>query len=381
LLQSVPGSKKALPKAAGSDSDNEDEKPLPKNAKAPAKRKPAKQEVSSSESEESEDQDMSADDASKPLAGFAICMTGTLSIGRKEMTSKLEKLGATVTASVTKTTTHLLMSPDVSGTAKCNAAESKGVTCILETDLDRLIKNGSMPKTKSTLRPAPNSIPIPVSLPPPKASQARKKVKVQDEKAIEEEDEEADHECDNEKEQTETDQGNEENHQKHICECGHDYGSQYRKESHLRGPIHQAWMKQQEKKKKLQALAPTLTKDPIGPCDPAESEYNLLAGQYSDFQELSWSDFRALTSEDFETALSEAKVKAVHKPKLRRLLAHAKSTCGPVSTALDSTCHLDKLEDNLAVRVLSMCVTDLQELSPLRQVNIVLKQELDNSFR
>ena len=67
-------------------------------------------------------------------------MTGTLaSMGREEAEDKLRALGATVTSSVTKTTTALIVG-EKPGKSKLEKAEKLGIVTINEEDFLRLIK-------------------------------------------------------------------------------------------------------------------------------------------------------------------------------------------------------------------------------------------------
>ncbi|MBQ3353192.1 NAD-dependent DNA ligase LigA [Candidatus Saccharibacteria bacterium] len=75
-----------------------------------------------------------------PLVGKSYIVTGTLaSMGREEAEDKLRALGATVTSSVTKTTTALIVG-EKPGKSKLEKAEKLGIVTINEEDFLRLIK-------------------------------------------------------------------------------------------------------------------------------------------------------------------------------------------------------------------------------------------------
>ena len=76
----------------------------------------------------------------KPLAGKSYVVTGTLdSMGRDEAESKLRDLGATVTGSVTKNTTALIIGEKPGG-SKMSKAEKLGISVIHESDFLDLIR-------------------------------------------------------------------------------------------------------------------------------------------------------------------------------------------------------------------------------------------------
>lgn len=76
----------------------------------------------------------------KPLAGKSYVVTGTLdSMGRDEAESKLRELGATVTGSVTKSTTALIIGEKPGG-SKMSKAEKLGISVIHESDFLDLIR-------------------------------------------------------------------------------------------------------------------------------------------------------------------------------------------------------------------------------------------------
>ncbi len=79
-------------------------------------------------------------DVSKlPLTGQSYIITGTLSsMGREEAEEKLRELGATVTSSVTKTTTALIAG-EKPGKGKTDKAEKLGIKTIGESDFLKLI--------------------------------------------------------------------------------------------------------------------------------------------------------------------------------------------------------------------------------------------------
>ena len=79
-------------------------------------------------------------DASKlPLTGQSYIITGTLSsMGREEAEEKLRELGATVTSSVTKTTTALIAG-EKPGKGKTDKAEKLGIKTIGESDFLKII--------------------------------------------------------------------------------------------------------------------------------------------------------------------------------------------------------------------------------------------------
>ncbi len=80
-----------------------------------------------------------ADQSELPLSGKSYIVTGTLaSMGREEAEEKLRELGATVTSSVTKTTTALIAG-DKPGKGKTDKAAKLGIPTIDEQDFLKLI--------------------------------------------------------------------------------------------------------------------------------------------------------------------------------------------------------------------------------------------------
>ena len=80
-----------------------------------------------------------ADQSALPLSGKSYIVTGTLaSMGREEAEEKLRELGATVTSSVTKTTTALITG-DKPGKGKTDKAAKLGIPTIGERDFLKLI--------------------------------------------------------------------------------------------------------------------------------------------------------------------------------------------------------------------------------------------------
>ena len=74
-----------------------------------------------------------------PLEGRSYIVTGTLStMGREEAEEKLRSLGATVTSSVTKNTTALIVG-EKPGKSKTEKAEKLGTTIIHENEFLELI--------------------------------------------------------------------------------------------------------------------------------------------------------------------------------------------------------------------------------------------------
>lgn len=74
-----------------------------------------------------------------PLAGKSYIVTGTLSsMGREEAEDKLRSLGATVTSSVTKTTTALIVG-DKPGKSKVEKADKLGIKKIDESIFKSII--------------------------------------------------------------------------------------------------------------------------------------------------------------------------------------------------------------------------------------------------
>lgn len=81
------------------------------------------------------------DKSAAPLAGKSYIVTGTLkSMGREEAEDKLRALGATVTSSVTKTTTALITGEKPGG-SKVKKAESLGIPQISENDFLNLLES------------------------------------------------------------------------------------------------------------------------------------------------------------------------------------------------------------------------------------------------
>ena len=77
--------------------------------------------------------------ARMPLAGKSYIVTGTLSsMGREEAEDKLRELGATVTSSVTKNTTALIVG-DKPGKSKTEKAEKLGIATISEDEFLKLL--------------------------------------------------------------------------------------------------------------------------------------------------------------------------------------------------------------------------------------------------
>lgn len=78
-------------------------------------------------------------DAELPLAGKSYIVTGTLySMGREEAEDKLRELGATVTSSVTKTTTALIVG-EKPGKSKISKADELGIARMAEAEFLKLI--------------------------------------------------------------------------------------------------------------------------------------------------------------------------------------------------------------------------------------------------
>ena len=75
--------------------------------------------------------------ANRPLAGTTFVITGTLSRSRREARERLEALGAKVTGSVSRATSHLLAGSDAG--SKLDRASSLGVEVLDEAGLDRLL--------------------------------------------------------------------------------------------------------------------------------------------------------------------------------------------------------------------------------------------------
>ena len=78
-------------------------------------------------------------DAELPLSGKSYIVTGTLaSMGREEAEERLRELGATVTSSVTKNTTALIVG-EKPGKSKLDKAEKLGISQIVEDEFLELI--------------------------------------------------------------------------------------------------------------------------------------------------------------------------------------------------------------------------------------------------
>jgi len=81
------------------------------------------------------------DKSGQPLAGKSYVVSGTLSsMGREEAEEKLRALGATVTGSVTKTTTALIVG-EKPGASKTTKAEKLGIPVLQEEGFLELIGN------------------------------------------------------------------------------------------------------------------------------------------------------------------------------------------------------------------------------------------------
>jgi len=74
----------------------------------------------------------------KPLQGQRIVITGKLNCLRKEAAAALERLGATVTNTVSYGTDMVLMGDKV-GATKMNKVRQYGIQTITEDELDRMI--------------------------------------------------------------------------------------------------------------------------------------------------------------------------------------------------------------------------------------------------
>ena len=82
---------------------------------------------------------LAEDSDNLPLAGKSYIVTGTLSsMGREEAEDKLRALGATVTSSVTKNTTALIVG-EKPGKSKTDKADQLGISRMSETELLELI--------------------------------------------------------------------------------------------------------------------------------------------------------------------------------------------------------------------------------------------------
>ncbi|KAJ3300257.1 hypothetical protein HK104_002819 [Borealophlyctis nickersoniae] len=143
--------------------EEEEEKPKAAKKKAPAKTRAAKPAASkrkakaASEDEEEEEEEEDEDEAPKKggrkpparaakkaktegggneLDGMVICQTGTMSVTRTEMNDMIAAHGGSVSNSLTKTTTHLLVGQMPSAaTAKMQKAEDQGCKVITEAAL------------------------------------------------------------------------------------------------------------------------------------------------------------------------------------------------------------------------------------------------------
>ena len=79
------------------------------------------------------------DQSKLPLAGKSYIISGTLeSMGREEAEDKLRALGATITSSVTKTTTALIIG-EKPGKSKTEKAAALGIPTISEDDFLKLL--------------------------------------------------------------------------------------------------------------------------------------------------------------------------------------------------------------------------------------------------
>ena len=75
-----------------------------------------------------------------PLTGKSYIVTGTLaSMGREEAEDKLRALGATVTSSVTKNTTALIIG-EKPGKSKLDKADKLGISRLAEAEFLKLIR-------------------------------------------------------------------------------------------------------------------------------------------------------------------------------------------------------------------------------------------------
>ena len=75
----------------------------------------------------------------KPLLGETIVITGKLNCLRAEAIAALERLGATVSNTVTYRTSMVLMGDKV-GATKMNKVRDYGIPTITEDELDQMIK-------------------------------------------------------------------------------------------------------------------------------------------------------------------------------------------------------------------------------------------------
>jgi DNA ligase (NAD+) len=80
------------------------------------------------------------DGGPRPLAGTVFVVTGALSRSRREVTARLEELGAVVATTVSGKTTHLLTGESTGG--KLDRARALGVEIVDETELQRMVTSG-----------------------------------------------------------------------------------------------------------------------------------------------------------------------------------------------------------------------------------------------
>jgi DNA ligase (NAD+) len=73
----------------------------------------------------------------EPLAGMVVVVTGSLSRGRREITERLESLGAKVSGSVSGRTTHLVSGSDAG--SKLEKARKLGIEILDEVGLEKLV--------------------------------------------------------------------------------------------------------------------------------------------------------------------------------------------------------------------------------------------------
>jgi len=107
--------------------------------------------LSQNEQEEDEEEE---EGGGTPLADMVFCMTGTVSLSRAAMEKMLRENGAAVAKTVSAKCTHLLMGSGTEGTSKHTKAQSKGVTCIDEDELNALISGSSAPHKKAVTKTA-----------------------------------------------------------------------------------------------------------------------------------------------------------------------------------------------------------------------------------
>ena len=83
---------------------------------------------------------------STALAGAVICISGTLSLGKQDMTTLLQTHGANVASSVTAKVTHVLTSAADAAkkTSKIASAEAKDIPVIGESFVVASIDSGSL---------------------------------------------------------------------------------------------------------------------------------------------------------------------------------------------------------------------------------------------